>query len=65
MVTPPSPMRATPAITMPTSISRRGPKRSTMIPASQPKSGPTTSLLSAFPEVTCCRVQPRSFTKKS
>jgi hypothetical protein len=58
-------MSAAPAITMPTSIRRRGPKRSTMMPASQPNSGPTTSLLSALPDVTCWRDHPRSFTKKS
>ena len=36
-----------------------------LIPASQPNSGPTTSLLRAFPDVTCWRDHPRSFTKKS
>jgi hypothetical protein len=48
----PSPTSAVPAIRMPAIIRRRGPNRSTIHPAAKPSSGPTTSLLSALPEVT-------------
>jgi hypothetical protein len=60
-----SPTSAPPAIRIPAIISRRGPKRSTIHPAANPNSGPISSLLIAFPDVTCVRDQPNSFTMKS
>jgi len=59
------PTSAPPAITIPAIISRRGPKRSTIQPAANPNSGPTSSLLIALPDVTCARDQPNSRTMKS
>jgi hypothetical protein len=61
----PSPIRATPANRMPSIISRRGPNRSTIHQATNPSKGPTTNLLSAFPEVTWARVHPNCWTMKS
>ena len=61
----PSPTSAAPAIRIPAIISLRGPKRSTIQPAINPKTGPTTNLLKALPEVTCARVQPNCWTMKS
>ena len=62
---PPRPMSAPPASRMPTSMIRLGPNRSMIQPARNPKSGPTTSLLRALPEVTCVRDHPNSCTMKS
>ena len=50
---------------IPATMRRRGPNRSTSQPARKPNNGPTTSLLSAFPDVTWARDQPNSRTMKS
>ena len=52
-------------MTMPAIIRRRGPNRSTIQPAANPNSGPTTSLLIALPDVTMVRDHPSSRTMKS
>lgn len=58
----PRPATAAPAIRMPPSMKRLGPKRSMSHPARNPNSGPTISLLIALPEVTIVRDHPNSRT---
>src|SRR5437879_4892366 len=62
---PPSPMSAVPAIKIPAHLRPPRPKRSNLHPARKPNPRPTSNLLSAFPEVTCARVQPNCCTMKS